>query len=110
MYINKLIYERIIDAISTGIKNGITRLDECDGGDCGGIAVDAGTCMYNNGFNTVGMGNVVPAGYPCMTGADFANDAYNGSGDRFDIFYPGNDKSKKTKKKKKNKIKVYSKK
>jgi len=93
---NDKLYERIMEAISREIKRAIMQLDECDGGcDCGG-AVDVGAGMYNNAFNTVGMGDVVSAGMDTL-----------GSGDRFDNFFPGDKKPTSSKKRK---IKVYKKK
>ena len=47
---------------------------EC--GDCGGVSGS-----YNTPMNTVGVGNIVPAGNPAMTGAQQASDMFNGSGD-----------------------------
>lgn len=99
----KELYQLIIESVAKEVKKALEQLNEddcgCVGGDCGAV--------YNNAFNTVGMGDVVPAGHPCMTGADFANDAFNGSGDRFDNFvFPG-EKKKKSKKKK---TKIYTKK
>lgn len=43
---------------------------------------------YNTLYNTLGVGNVVPAGRPALTGADYAQDAYNGSGDKFPALLP----------------------
>ena len=39
----------------------------------------AGT-PYNTGFNTLGIGDPVPAGEPALTGADFADKTKVGSG------------------------------
>lgn len=36
---------------------------------------------YNTPMNTIGVGNVIPAGVPGMTGAQQASDSQNGSGD-----------------------------
>ena len=41
---------------------------------------------YNTGFNTMGIGDPVPAGNPAMTGADFADKTTNGSGDLWNGF------------------------
>lgn len=48
-----------------------------------------GTYMpYNNLYNTLGVGNAVPAGKPAMTGADFADSRNLGSGDKFPALLP----------------------
>ena len=48
-----------------------------------------GTYMpYNNLYNTLGVGNVVAPTKAGMTGADFATDAFNGSGDKFPALLP----------------------
>jgi hypothetical protein len=43
---------------------------------------------YNTLYNTLGVGDAVPAGKPAMTGADFANDRINGSGDKYPALLP----------------------
>lgn len=43
---------------------------------------------YNTLYNTLGVGNVVPAGKPAMTGADFADNTALGSGDKFPALLP----------------------
>ncbi len=43
---------------------------------------------YNTLYNTLGVGNAVPAGKPAMTANDFATDAYNGSGDKYPALLP----------------------
>ena len=62
-------------------------------GECGGVE----GCTYNTPMNTVGVGNVIPAGQPAMTGAAQASDMFNGSGD---ITIPASSKKKKKSKKK----------
>ena len=43
---------------------------------------------YNTQYNTLGVGDVVPAGKPAMTGADFADNRINGSGDKLPALLP----------------------
>lgn len=43
---------------------------------------------YSTLYNTPGVGNVVPAGKPALTGADYANDQLNGSGDKYPALLP----------------------
>ena len=43
---------------------------------------------YSTLYNTPGVGNVVPAGKPALTGSDYANDQYNGSGDKYPALLP----------------------
>jgi len=43
---------------------------------------------YNTLYNTLGVGDAVPAGKPAMTGMDFANDRINGSGDKYPALLP----------------------
>lgn len=43
---------------------------------------------YNTLYNTLGVGNAVPAGKPAMTASDFATDAFNGSGDKYPALLP----------------------
>lgn len=43
---------------------------------------------YNNLYNTLGVGNAVPAGKPAMTGAEFADNRNLGSGDKFPALLP----------------------
>lgn len=43
---------------------------------------------YNTLYNTLGIGNAVPAGKPAMTAQDFATDRYNGSGDKYPALLP----------------------
>ncbi|WQJ53850.1 MAG: hypothetical protein [Wendovervirus sonii] len=43
---------------------------------------------YNTLYNTTGVGNVVPAGRPAMTGSAMADDRFNGSGDKFPAILP----------------------
>lgn len=43
---------------------------------------------YNTLYNTTGVSNVVPAGKPAMTGADFADNTINGSGDKLPGLLP----------------------
>lgn len=62
-------------------------------GECGGVE----GCAYNTPMNTVGVGNVIPAGQPAMTGAAQTSDMFNGSGD---ITIPASSKKKKKSKKK----------
>lgn len=43
---------------------------------------------YNTLYNTLGAGSVTPAGKPAMTGADFADNTINGSGDKLPGLLP----------------------
>lgn len=43
---------------------------------------------YNNLYNTVGVGNPVPAGKPALTGADYADNTTLGSGDKYPALLP----------------------
>jgi hypothetical protein len=43
---------------------------------------------YSTLYNTPGVGNVVPAGKPALTGSDYANDQLNGSGDKYPALLP----------------------
>lgn len=43
---------------------------------------------YNTLYNTLGIGNAVPAGKPAMTAGDYATDAFNGSGDKYPALLP----------------------
>lgn len=43
---------------------------------------------YNTLYNTLGIGNPVPAGKPAMTASDYATDAFNGSGDKYPALLP----------------------
>lgn len=43
---------------------------------------------YNNLYNTLGVGDVVPAGKPALTGADYADPRINGSGDKLPALLP----------------------
>ena len=43
---------------------------------------------YQNLYNTVGVGNVVPAGRPGLTGAEQADPTQMGSGDKFPALLP----------------------
>lgn len=43
---------------------------------------------YNNLYNTLGVGNVVAPKMAAMTGAQQADDAFNGSGDKFPALLP----------------------
>ena len=43
---------------------------------------------FNTLYNTVGTGDVRPAGKPAMTGADFADNTINGSGDKLPGLLP----------------------
>lgn len=43
---------------------------------------------YNTLYNTMGVGSTVPAGKPAMTGADFADNTINGSGDKLPGLLP----------------------
>lgn len=54
-----------------------------------GFASFGGTyAPYNNLYNTVGVGNAVPAGRPALTGADYADSRNLGSGDKFPALLP----------------------
>lgn len=53
------------------------------------FAVQGGTYTpYNNLYNTVGVGNPVPAGKPALTGADYADNSTLGSGDKYPALLP----------------------
>lgn len=43
---------------------------------------------YNNLYNTLGVGNPVPAGKPALTGADYADNKNLGSGDKYPTLLP----------------------
>lgn len=43
---------------------------------------------YNNLYNTLGVGDAVPAGKPAMTSGDFASSVNNGSGDKYPALLP----------------------
>lgn len=43
---------------------------------------------YSTLYNTPGVGNPVPAGAPALTGADYANNATLGSGDKYPALLP----------------------
>ena len=43
---------------------------------------------YNTQYNTLGVGDVVPANKPALTGADFADPRINGSGDKLPALLP----------------------
>lgn len=43
---------------------------------------------YNTLYNTNGVGNVVPAGRPALTGGDYADNTINGSGDKLPGLLP----------------------
>ena len=43
---------------------------------------------YNTLYNTLGVGSPTPAGKPAMTGADFADNTINGSGDKLPGLLP----------------------
>ena len=43
---------------------------------------------YNTQYNTLGVGDVVPAGKPALTGADYADPRINGSGDKLPALLP----------------------
>ena len=43
---------------------------------------------YNTLYNTLGTGDIRPAGKPAMTGADFADNTINGSGDKLPGLLP----------------------
>ena len=43
---------------------------------------------YNTLYNTMGVGSPTPAGKPAMTGADFADNTINGSGDKLPGLLP----------------------
>ena len=53
------------------------------------FAAQGGTYTpYNNLYNTVGVGNPVPAGKPALTGADYADNTTLGSGDKYPALLP----------------------
>jgi hypothetical protein len=53
------------------------------------FAVQGGTYTpYNNLYNTLGVGNPVPAGKPALTGADYADNTTLGSGDKYPALLP----------------------
>ena len=76
--------------------NTATSLNEDFTGYQGGGGVTAGTTgtmggvysPYSTLYNTIGVGNVVPAGKPSLTGADFADNRNLGSGDKFPALLP----------------------
>ncbi len=43
---------------------------------------------YNNLYNTIGVGDPVPAGKPALTGADYADNKNLGSGDKYPTLLP----------------------
>lgn len=43
---------------------------------------------YATLYNTVGVGDAVPAGRPALTGADYADHTINGSGDKYSTLLP----------------------
>ena len=43
---------------------------------------------YNTPYNTLGVGDVVPANKPALTGADYADPRINGSGDKLPALMP----------------------
>ena len=43
---------------------------------------------YNNLYNTLGVGDPVPAGKPALTGADYADNKQLGSGDKYPTLLP----------------------
>lgn len=43
---------------------------------------------YSNLYNTLGVGDAVPAGKPAMTSGDFASSVNNGSGDKYPALLP----------------------
>lgn len=43
---------------------------------------------YSTLYNTLGVGNVVPAGRPALTGADYADNTTIGSGDKYPALLP----------------------
>ena len=43
---------------------------------------------YNTQYNTLGVGDVVPATKPALTGADYADSRINGSGDKLPALLP----------------------
>lgn len=73
-------------------------LNEADGWNgtnvMGGAAQQAPGAMggayqpYNTLYNTLGIGNAVPAGRPALTGADYADNSQLGSGDKFPTLLP----------------------
>ena len=53
------------------------------------FAAQGGTYTpYNNLYNTIGVGNPVPAGKPALTGADYADNTTLGSGDKYPALLP----------------------
>lgn len=53
------------------------------------FAAQGGTYTpYNNLYNTLGVGNPVPAGKPALTGADYADNTTLGSGDKYPALLP----------------------
>ena len=88
---NKELYEQIMQHVAKVVKETLNNLDECE---CGGDACPVGnfggvTAPYSTPLNTIGVGDIVPAGVNTY-----------GSGDRFDY---GNAIPKKKKSSKKNK-------
>lgn len=88
---NKELYEQIMQHVAKVVKETLNNLDECEGGgdfggDFGGV-----TAPFSTPLNTIGVGDIVPAGVNTY-----------GSGDRFDY---GNTIPKKKKSSKKDKRK-----
>lgn len=97
----KLLYESIMKAVAKEVKRAINEEFMFEGeccGDVGGLSMS-----YNTPMNTVGVGDVIPAGRPAMTGAAQASDAFNGSGDIMlgNVYKPKNKKRKNSKRKRK---------
>ena len=73
----------------TDVNEGFMFEGEC--GECGGVSGS-----YNTSMNTIGVGNVVPAGQPALSGSAQTSDMFNGSGD---TTITASSKKKKSKKK-----------
>jgi hypothetical protein len=91
---NKELYEQIMQHVAKVVKETLNNLDECE---CGGDACPGGdfggvTAPYSTPLNTIGVGDIVPAGVNTY-----------GSGDRFD--YGNTIPKKKKSSKKKNRKK-----
>jgi len=89
-------YEDDPSELNDGLDEGLVFEGECG---------NPGGAFYNTPMNTIGVGNVVPAGMPAMTGAEQASDKFLGSGD---LLYPESYKkfiNKKSSKKRKKKAK-----
>ena len=61
---------------------------QVDGAFGGGNGFGGVYTPYNTLYNTYGVGDIVPAGQPALTAADYARADQNGSGDKFPAILP----------------------